>query len=511
MSYSVIQLPINTTNYDDLIFSKLFRSAEKIENKVMYHVKQQVYEMKKTKTYKKWLHRYIEPKNNKEKQIAKKKLHELTIKFGLTKNLIEQYAKKQNIAYKGCIQASMTQWLADNVYTSLEKVLYGNGNHFNFKKFGDCNYIRTKFNSTGFIYKPELQSVIYKGRVYKLIVRDKDYYAKEMLSIKDIAYTALVRESYKHGYRYFFQITFKNTPYPKKQIGKGIVGIDIGTSTIAVVGDNNIIFEPLLPDIDKYNKQIIQKQKELERSRRVTNPDNYNEDGTIKKSNTKLTWVRSNHYNKTLFELKNLYRKRQGYKKTYIGNLTNRILEMGNTFVKEDMDFKALQKRSKTTDKSDKTIDVVKKDGSVKQVKKNKKKKRFGKSLNNHSPATVILKLEQKLNNRLSNSVTVNKTNYKASQYNHIKDEYIKTDLNERIKQIGDIPVQRDLYSAFLLKSYKDINTVDKDKCDNDFLDFIDLHNQVMNNLLELDKSKQLPSCMGCKIYNKTKKQDKES
>ena len=72
-----------------------------------------------------------------------------------------------------------------------------------------------------------------------------------------------------------------------------------------------------------------------------------------------------------------------------IGGL--KVLE-DNIFV-EDMNFKAIQKKAKKTERSDKTI--ITSDG--KEVFKYKKKKRFGKSLNNKAPAMLISIIDRKL------------------------------------------------------------------------------------------------------------------
>ena len=49
----------------------------------------------------------------------------------------------------------------------------------------------------------------------------------------------------------------------------------------------------------------------------------------------------------------------------------------------------------------------------------------------------------------------VNTQTFKASQYNHFTDEYIKKELSNRWNNFDGIKVQRDLYSAFLLKNSK--------------------------------------------------------
>lgn len=54
----------------------------------------------------------------------------------------------------------------------------------------------------------------------------------------------------------------------------------------------------------------------MDRSRRVTNRNNYNEDRTIKKQgNKKVAWIKSNHYMKYQNELKEFYRKQADIRK----------------------------------------------------------------------------------------------------------------------------------------------------------------------------------------------------
>ena len=80
----------------------------------------------------------------------------------------------------------------------------------------------------------------------------------------------------------------------------------------------------------------------------------------------------------------------------------------------------------------------------------------------------------------------VDKYNYKASQYNHITDEYIKPKLSERTKTIWENIIQRDLYSAYLLLNHKkNLKTIDREKCIEHFNTFLEKHNVLLENLKE--------------------------
>ena len=80
----------------------------------------------------------------------------------------------------------------------------------------------------------------------------------------------------------------------------------------------------------------------------------------------------------------------------------------------------------------------------------------------------------------------VDKYNYRASQYNHETDEYIKPLLSERTKKIWENVIQRDLYSAYLLLNHnEDLKTIDREKCIEHFNTFLENHNELISKLKE--------------------------
>ena len=60
------------------------------------------------------------------------------------------------------------------------------------------------------------------------------------------------------------------------------------------------------------------------------------------------------------------------------------------------MNFKALQKKSKKTERQDEATAVKQKDGSLKMVRKYKRKKRYGHSIKNRSPGLMQADLKTK-------------------------------------------------------------------------------------------------------------------
>jgi hypothetical protein len=225
----------------------------------------------------------------------------------------------------------------------------------------------------------------------------------------------------------------------------------------------------------------------MDKSRKLMNPQNFDEDGNIKKNTKKFKkkWNLSHTYRLDRNKLRTLYRKKSAYIKQSHEMLANRILALGNRVFVEDMNFKALQKKAKKTERSEKLSTIIDKNGNEKQVHKYKKKKRFGKSINNKAPAMAISIIDRKLHYRHSEIHKVNTRTFKASQYNHITNEYNPKGLTVRGQVI--LPktwIQRDLYSSFLLmNSNDDLQTTNRDKCFNTFDSFLTLHNKCVEQI----------------------------
>ena len=157
----------------------------------------------------------------------------------------------------------------------------------------------------------------------------------------------------------------------------------------------------------------------MDRSRRFTNPNNYNVDGTInKQGNKKLKWNKSNHYIKYQNELKELYRKQANIRKYQHECLANYIISLGNKVYVEKMNFAGLQKRAINTEKNDKG--------------KFKRKKRFGKSLANKAPSMLLTIINRKLAYYGEKLIEIDTINAKASQFNHFDGTYTKKTLSQR-------------------------------------------------------------------------------
>ena len=141
-------------------------------------------------------------------------------------------------------------------------------------------------------------------------------------------------------------------------------------------------------------------------------------------------------------------------------------------------------------------IEVKQKDGTVKVIQKYKRKKRFGRSINRRAPARFLLELERKVEAVGGVYAEVDTKEFKASQYNHVTDTYEKIPLSQREKEIGNRKVQRDLYSAFLIRNADlDFKHPDREKCEYEFEYFADMQEQLILKMKESGLS--MRQCFG--------------
>lgn len=306
----------------------------------------------------------------------------------------------------------------------------------------------------------------------------------EWLALKNrVKYCRIVRKPLGTKYHYYLQLVLEGTPPRKHVYGSGPIGIDIGTSTCATVSKDKVDLFILGENIAKIDKQIARLQRAMERSKRATNPNNFQEDGTIKKD--WLTWNFSKGYKQLRFKKKALESKRAAALKQSHEVKANEILSQGDMVFVETMTFKGLQHRAKETTKN--------RNGRY------NRQKRFGTSLKNHAPAMFLSILDRKLGYIDKTLQKVNTKTFRASQYNHVTDDYVKKRLSQRWQYfINKTRCQRDLYSAFLLmNSNEELTKTDRNKCLLTYETFKKQHDILIRTLEQ--STNKLPASFGIK------------
>jgi len=161
----------------------------------------------------------------------------------------------------------------------------------------------------------------------------------------------------------------------------------------------------------------------MERQRRANNPENYDEKGRVKKhGKTCLLWKESKRYIATRRQHANTERRLAAHRKSLHGKLAHDIVQVGNTINIEKTSFKGWQKQ-------------------------------YGKSIGLRAPGMFVAHLTRIVAKTGGTLREVSAYQTKLSQYCHQCQQYVKKPGSQRWHTCpcGCGPVQRDLYSAFLL------------------------------------------------------------
>ena len=478
--------------YSDVI--KVVALSDKVRkagNELVCLMRKNYDQLLRTKRYRKLLKLYGNTEDKDNRKVLAKQLNEMQSEYNVTWDFCR--TSMIPIGKKYGIDAVFALTKAEDIWRGVEKCLYGNGKTIHFSKYGELPCIRAKQINRGIPMSFKNNKLQFKlGKIaFGIQINDRfqtnevnaiiDYLTKPEIMDRQAVdtlitnaccvntyrpcYATLVPKMIRGKNRVYLHLTIEGRAKPKydkygnlrHKYGKGMIGADIGTQTVAYTSDTEVGLKNLS---ERGNSIQTSERKErllyraMDRSRRATNPQNYNADGTIKKG--KKTWKYSNHYKKLRFKHNELCRTNAINRQLAINEDVNHLRGLGDTFITEPKNASKLMRRSKETTKDNKG--------------KFNRKKRFGKSIKNRCPGGFQSTVENKFKTTGGTYIEV-PNNYKASQYDHTADQYIKKKLSERLYNLKDgTEVQRDWYSSFLLYCYDyKTQSIDKDKCISNF------------------------------------------
>ena len=475
----VAERRIYTTEYDALFLEKKFRAVERLYNAGVKYCLGRIRELEKDIWYRKALGCFSSAPDTSAHTFWAGEVFACAENYGLTEYQIHAYLGKGKVsAYGGCVGINIVQKAGTQLWAGVKKALFGKKLHF--RKYGSTRSFEDKKASSGIICKGG-DSVKILGRVMELKpVRETDAWLKEALSHK-VKYCRVVRRPFGKSFRYFLQLVLDGVPPQKHFPGKGTSAVDPGVSTMAVYNGKELSFLVLSPDIRKYQEAVFRAQKKYSRLLRLNNPGCFLPDGTFRKG------ARIRHtvsMRKAAMEVKTAFRKQAEYVKQQNHRMCNRILEAAGSILKlEPMDYSALQKRSRKTQRQEKLSEVKTKSGVIKEIHKYRRKKRFGKSILKHAPGGFLQCLADKVSTAGGAVMEIDIRKYRASQYDHAGDAYRKQGLDCREKIVGGHLVQRDCYSSFLVFHAETEECPDREACLRDFDNYLDCQQRLVERL----------------------------
>lgn len=411
----------------------------------------------------------------KSKGSNKRYIKEIERKYGYSEYDLHHWAIKINYHFRRHLGCNEVQSLITKAFKAVKKYYYGKDKKVFFKSFQDEMFIENIGNESGLRIK-DLKILWGKQLSMPLKIKKNDKYAQLALLDKT-KYVRILKREIRGKERFFVQLIQKGLPPKKHQTStvENRVGIDMGTSTIAVVSDSKVFMKELV-DIKMPYKKLRKIDRAMERSRYSTNSQNYNDNGTVKKGPKK--WNYSNRYLKLKSKRKELFRKITSIRKQTHEQTANEILSLGLDIRVETMRFQSLQ-------------NLAEKIIHNKKNEKINKKKHFGKFISICAPVMLLEIINRKLKYQNLELKKIDTYSIKASQADHTTGEYTRKFLLNRWNIIDDKPIQRDLYSAFLIQNtVSTLDTIDVDLCNLKFDNFVKLHDIEIQRLKNLNNKK---------------------
>ena len=483
-----LTLPLRLEKWQEDRLVKRFEIARQIYNSLLHAEQKKLRRLEQTPEYREIqrklqeLYREKAEKSRAFREIAKKRTA-LLKRAGFTEYAFKTDMKAYYKHFKENIGSSVAvHGIASQVWAAFDRKLYGNGKHVHFKRPGEIRSLRG-YSAAGKSGGVEIlfrgTHIEWKGLCLPLKQKPENAYETEMLS-RRVKYVRILRTPGNHRDRWYAQLVLEGRPAVKRNtetgellhpIGKGPVGIDIGPQTVAYVSQGEASLLELADRVRNIEQEKRKLQRKMDRSRRATNPENYAEDGTIRRG-IRLTRNKSGRYRKLQKELAFLQHHQADIRKQQHIALANHLLSLGDRFYVEDMAWPSLTHRAKETVISPKTG-------------RYQRKKRFGKSVANKAPAMFLGILTQKCVSLGLPGVVKVSTSVRASQYNHLTETYQKKPLSQRWNVMPDgRKIQRDLYSAFLLQHMTpQLDGFDPDGLRQDYESFAVLHEEAIHKL----------------------------
>jgi hypothetical protein len=424
----VCELPLAVQSSDLTVVGSLLEASRQLYNSCLGEALRRLRLMRESKAYQ--AAKKLSPKS-KERAAAFQQIRE---KFSFNEYSLHAYAAVIKNSWIGeHIGIHVAQKLATRAYRAVEKVAFGFAKHVRFKRYGGLHSIEGKNNATGLIWKGTFLKV---GKLeIPALIDSSDPVIVHGLSCR-IKYCRLVQRIIKGKIRLFVQLCcegktlsakdrhFLRSKKPSTERRKslisegGSVGMDIGPSTIAIVGEKEAVLLRFCDEVVPKKEEIATIQRHLDRQRRANNPQNYEENGSIKKGPKK--WRLSKRQKESEKKLHEIQRSTAAHRKTLHGALLNR-LPLHEEFYLEKLSYRSFQKN-------------------------------FGRSVGMRAPGMFVEELKRKALNAGGSVHEFPTTTTKISQTCHCgKVQKKKLSMRWHICECGVI-AQRDLYSAYLAR-----------------------------------------------------------
>jgi Transposase and inactivated derivatives len=475
----VLELPLVVSPHESRVLSVRFEAGRQLYNAVLGEALRRLDRMKQSKA---WQSARKMPQGapKSPEQKARAEAFALIAKnIGFTDYDIQSYATQcKNACWIGAhLDAHTTQKIATRAFLAAQRYQFRAAGRPRFKpKWKVLESMEAKSNAAAIRWRGDH---IEWGKLNLKVRFDrKDKHGVQTFALqKTVRFCRIVRRIIRGTVRWFVQLVIAGFPKWKEKnpVCQGKSAIDIGPSTIAAVSETDAFLEKFCANVPDLQKAIRRIQRAMDRSKRRSNPDNYQKNGMVKKAapGHRLQWVFTHGYLRLRARLKELHRILAAYRRSEHGKLANRIVAMGNTVMAEKLSYKAFQRM-------------------------------FGKSARDRAPGEFMHHLRHKAASAGGEVIEFPTRPTKLSQSCHCE-AVVKKPLSQRWHDCScGVHAQRDLYSAYLalhvrsyVKGENQVWRLDTESARKGWCAAEPLLGKAMSDVVQTAKGGPLPASFG--------------
>lgn len=396
MTYT-LEIPLNTKGYDDYL-AKRFKYGYKLKRELVNWFNRQEHRRRESEGYK------FLAEETKSLNELQDKIKDTTDKSEKAR-LKEEYKEKSETLKKQWIELNNSFGLGSGKFVDYNNMGQASNMYARYSKQGIINWStfenmaqatkqaylkrRGQSGSDNSLKVPRTidfttlwyrkcnnniseQGVAFGVRKNKFVIpwkfrKEDEVKLTYALKMQKLAMYAIKRTLVKNNtWKYSVLMVFDGVPYGVETTlkNKGLVEISLDVDTLSIVAknqDNNIELVFDLTNDFGYSEKLSDLDRKIENSRRLNNPDNYEDNGVIKEGVRK--WHKSKNYVKLLNKKRYLWHKIKSSRKQRFGEIVNGILTLGDEFVVYKEDFKSLQQRKDFDPSTMKWFDTRKQKG----------------------------------------------------------------------------------------------------------------------------------------------------
>ncbi|OCB02812.1 hypothetical protein BBC27_11360 [Acidithiobacillus ferrivorans] len=281
----VLELPLVVSPHESRVLAVRFEAGRQLYNAVLGEALRRLDLMKQSRA---WAAARKMPQgapNSPEQKARAAEFSLITQTLGFTDYDIQAHATKcKNACWIGDhLDAPTTQKIGTRAFTAAQRYQFRTGGRPRFKpKWKMLESMGAKSNASAIRWRDdhiEWGKLNLKARFDR-----KDKHGVQTFALQSpVKYCRLARRVIRGKTLWFVQLVIAGFPKwkDKNPVRVGKSSIDIGPSTIAAVSETDAFLEKFCATVPDLQKAIRRIQRAMDRSKRDSNPDNYNKNGTL--------------------------------------------------------------------------------------------------------------------------------------------------------------------------------------------------------------------------------------